>query len=192
MKADQIPPEPYPGDSATDHDSWKVTLRYQGRRMTLKFHTGLGHRVNRQPVTPSIGTVLSSLYSDASTAESCRDVEDFMSDFGYKDMKAATRVFAAVRHQAEQLKTLFGDDYDVFTQPPDDGDWSEFEGSSLELPPSEDEDEDEDETYMIKRFRFNGGSEVIKTGLTLDEAQEHCNRDDTSGDGWFDGFEKES
>jgi hypothetical protein len=47
----------------------------------------------------------------------------------------------------------------------------------------------------IRRFRFNGPSETIKTGLTVAEAQEWCSRDDTHGvnpDGtvlWFDGYE---
>jgi hypothetical protein len=41
----------------------------------------------------------------------------------------------------------------------------------------------------IIRFRFEGDNEVMARGLTLEEAQEHCNREDTSGDGWFDGFD---
>ncbi len=43
-------------------------------------------------------------------------------------------------------------------------------------------------TYEIVRFRFEGDNEVLETGLTLEEAQEHCRRDDTHGDGWFDGY----
>jgi hypothetical protein len=46
-------------------------------------------------------------------------------------------------------------------------------------------------TYKIIRFRFEGQNRVIKTGLTLDEAQKHCNDPKTSGDGWFDGYEEE-
>jgi hypothetical protein len=63
-------------------------------------------------------------------------------------------------------------------------------------PPStyeqEEPDMEEDEaTYSIIRHRFNGNNEVIKTGLSLEEAQEHCQRDDTRGDGWFDGYTEE-
>ena len=46
-------------------------------------------------------------------------------------------------------------------------------------------------TYKIIRFRFQGTETVVKRGLTLEEAQEHCNDPKTSGDGWFDGWRKE-
>ena len=48
-------------------------------------------------------------------------------------------------------------------------------------------------TYMIKRFyREERPYDVIATGLTLEEAQAHCTRDDTHGDGWFDGYDEEA
>lgn len=46
-------------------------------------------------------------------------------------------------------------------------------------------------TYKIVRFRFKGENEVIRRGLTLEEAREHCNDESTHGDGWFDGYEEE-
>lgn len=52
-----------------------------------------------------------------------------------------------------------------------------------------------DRTYYIIRMRFNGPNNVVKRGLTLEEAQEHCGREDThGGEGtgrWFDGYEEE-
>lgn len=48
------------------------------------------------------------------------------------------------------------------------------------------------DTYKIVRFHFDSENEVIDRGLTLEEAQEHCNRDDTKGEGWFDGYYKET
>lgn len=45
--------------------------------------------------------------------------------------------------------------------------------------------------YKIIRFQFDGESKVTKRGLTLEEAQKHCQSPDTSGDGWFDGYEME-
>lgn len=46
-------------------------------------------------------------------------------------------------------------------------------------------------TYKIIRFRFKGSNKTIKTGLTLEEAQAHCQREDTHGEGWFDGYDEE-
>lgn len=46
-------------------------------------------------------------------------------------------------------------------------------------------------TYKIIRFRYDGNKRVIKRGLSLEEAQAHCKRDDTRGEGWFDGYEED-
>jgi len=48
---------------------------------------------------------------------------------------------------------------------------------------------DPDRLYKIIRFRHDGLNQVIERGLTLDEAQAHCEREDTHGEGWFDGYE---
>ena len=49
-------------------------------------------------------------------------------------------------------------------------------------------------TYTINRFYSDDRpAEMIQTGLTLDEARNHCNDPDTSVEGqWFDGYEAES
>ena len=46
-------------------------------------------------------------------------------------------------------------------------------------------------TYMIIRFHYKKANRVIKRGLTLEQAQAHCNDPATEGEGWFDGYEKE-
>lgn len=61
-----------------------------------------------------------------------------------------------------------------------------------------------DTTYEIVRYFFKGEKQVIRQGLTLEEAQEHCNDPETSsktasaktlrevGEGpWFDGYREE-
>jgi len=60
--------------------------------------------------------------------------------------------------------------------------------------------------YKIVRFYFNGRKRVIERGLTLEQAQAHCNDPDTSYKTcssktakartrkygpWFDGYDKE-
>ena len=62
------------------------------------------------------------------------------------------------------------------------------------------------ESYKIVRGYFKGGRRVVKTGLTLEEAQKHCNDPETSSSTcrksanvkrtqqrgpWFDGYERE-
>lgn len=46
-------------------------------------------------------------------------------------------------------------------------------------------------TYKIIRFRYRRASTTVKTGLALEEAQEHCKQEDTHGDDWFDGYTEE-
>ena len=48
-------------------------------------------------------------------------------------------------------------------------------------------------TYKIVRFYqdLDRSNRVMARGLTLAEAQAHCQREDTHGDGWFDGYDEE-
>lgn len=47
------------------------------------------------------------------------------------------------------------------------------------------EELEEEQTYRIDRvYQGTGVHEVIERGLTLEEAQEHCSRPDTSGGEW--------
>lgn len=46
--------------------------------------------------------------------------------------------------------------------------------------------------YNIVRFFKDGEKVVVVRGLTLEEAQEHCNDPKTAGDDWFDGYTEEN
>lgn len=48
-------------------------------------------------------------------------------------------------------------------------------------------------TYKIVRFYQDPDKdrETIVRGLSLEQAQAHCQREDTQGEGWFDGYEAE-
>ena len=65
-------------------------------------------------------------------------------------------------------------------------------GGVVDVEDDEDEPVEDEPTFKIVRFRFNGANEVIESGLTLAEAQSHCEDPETSGDGWFDGYQVES
>lgn len=50
-----------------------------------------------------------------------------------------------------------------------------------------------EKTYRIERFFADDRpSETVVRGLTLEQAQAHCDRDDTQGDDWFDGYYEET
>lgn len=49
-------------------------------------------------------------------------------------------------------------------------------------------------TYRIDRCygpELNKQRETLVRGLTLEQAQAHCSREDTHGDGWFDAYYEE-
>ena len=60
-------------------------------------------------------------------------------------------------------------------------------------------------TYKIKRFFFQGEHEIVERGLTLEQAQAHCEDPESSSKtatgsnaaitaahgAWFDGYEEE-
>lgn len=56
------------------------------------------------------------------------------------------------------------------------------------------EDMLEEPTYRIIRFFRDPDKEniVVQEGLTLEEAQEHCNAEYSRGEGWFDGWTRET
>ena len=43
---------------------------------------------------------------------------------------------------------------------------------------------------IVRFFADNRPRQVIRTGLTEEDVRAHCKRDDTRGDGWFDGWEE--
>ncbi len=56
----------------------------------------------------------------------------------------------------------------------------------LDLVP--DDEEEDDTRYDIVRFRFDADTEIVRSDVSLAEAQAHCNDESTHGEGWFDGY----
>ena len=62
-----------------------------------------------------------------------------------------------------------------------------------ELPEPADYDPDDDdpeETVELVLFRFKDENIVLDDGFALEDAQEYCQRDDTSGGSWFVGYRR--
>lgn len=87
---------------------WTVTLRYQGRRLTVEFWQGQAHT---EP--PTAADVLSCLITDTDCGE--REFEEFCSDLGYDpDSRKAESTWKACAKTAVKVRRLLGDDFDEF------------------------------------------------------------------------------
>tara|TARA_R100000808_G_scaffold25010_1_gene60425 strand:- start:235 stop:561 length:327 start_codon:yes stop_codon:yes gene_type:complete len=63
---------------------------------------------------------------------------------------------------------------------------------SMELINKDNVVQNDEPSYKIVRFYQMGLEEkTILTGLTLEQAKNHCQDPSTAGDGWFDGFVEE-
>jgi hypothetical protein len=51
-------------------------------------------------------------------------------------------------------------------------------------------DDDDPEGRMLILYRQNQTNIVIHDWVSLEDAKAYCNRQDTSGEGWFVGFDK--
>lgn len=100
--------EPAPDGFAPGSSSWRVTLRYQGRRLTVPFYQGPA--IEREP---SAADVLSCIISDARAGE--QEFEEFCSEFGYdSDSRKAEKTWRACASMAPKVRSLLGDDFEEF------------------------------------------------------------------------------
>lgn len=89
-----------------DDYHWRVTLTYQGRRMSLRFHQGAAHT---KP--PTVSDVLDCLFSDASAGDT---FADFCSNFGCgEDSRKAEKTWKACRSLGIRLRKVLGADFDA-------------------------------------------------------------------------------
>ena len=89
---------------------WTVTLKYQGRQMSVEFWQGSAHTKE-----PTAADALSSIILDANCGE--QTFEDFCSEFGYdSDSRKAEKTWKACAKTAPKVRRLLGDDFDLFAQ----------------------------------------------------------------------------
>lgn len=93
-----------PGD---DMDHYKVTLRCDGRKMTLPFSKGIAHRGD----PPTVDEILSCLASDSHFSDD--SFEEFCSELGYDTDRSALRNYKQVVKQTERARHVLGDCFDA-------------------------------------------------------------------------------
>ena len=86
-------------------DPWKVTLRMNGRQMTIPFFKGYGYG----GAEPTAEEVLECLISDYSGWDSANDFKDWASDLGLDTNSHKTkRTYQQVEKQSRKLKNFLG------------------------------------------------------------------------------------
>lgn len=101
-----------PEDHPSDMHPYKVTLRYQGRRLTVPFFMGSAHTSE-----PTAADVLSCLCSDAAGIENAASFDDWCAEYGYDtDSRKAERTYKACEAIATKVRRLLGEDFDTFAR----------------------------------------------------------------------------
>lgn len=91
-------------------NSYRVTLKYQGRRYSLDYWQGTGIKTE-----PTAEGVMDCLLSDVSCSQD--GFEDFCGNCGYDANSSKTeRLYNACLRSADRLKKLLGDDFKTFLE----------------------------------------------------------------------------
>lgn len=115
ITSEQTDNNPHMGNfSQADH--YKVTLKYQGRQMTLHYSKGYGHN----GVPPTAEEVLECLFQDAQTVRSCRDFLDWCEELGFDADRSAEKTYNQTTRQSDKLARLLGDDYQAIEEAVDE------------------------------------------------------------------------
>jgi len=90
-------------------NKYRVTLKYQGRRLTTEFYTGVGWKQD-----PTAADVLACLILDARSAESAT-FEEFCAYLDYSnDSRKAERIYRKCKSLGPRIRRLLGADFDAF------------------------------------------------------------------------------
>ena len=87
---------------AGEMNAYRVTLRYQGRKMSFNYYQGRG--IKHEPTTAD---AVWTLASDNNTLESCPTVEDFGSESGWD--ANTTTTYRAIKNLSARYVKLIGD-----------------------------------------------------------------------------------
>lgn len=97
--AESNPNMSWPGAS-----HYRVTLKHDGRQITVPFSVGSAHG------HPTVYDVLESLAMECSSYDQARDLHDFMQELGYTSRAQAEPIYMACGKLSKQLRTLLGEE----------------------------------------------------------------------------------
>lgn len=90
-------------------NEWKVILKYNGRRMTIPYFTGMA--IDK----PKLDDVLYSLLLDSTAIEYSFD--EWCGEFGYDtDSRKAEKLYKECLKVSEKFHKLLGEEYEYFQQ----------------------------------------------------------------------------
>ena len=87
----------------TSGNEYSVVLKYNGNSITMLFHDNYKNESGKDEF-------LYALLQDSLGYEYCQDVNDFMLEFGYDDIKKAKQIYKACERQSKKLHKLFTDE----------------------------------------------------------------------------------
>lgn len=92
--------------SADDQSTWyAVTLRYQGREMSIEY--GMGPALDG---APEVADVMDTLTLNAASYVNSIGFEDWCGDFGIAPDEEASRTYAAIGEDTRRLREFLGAD----------------------------------------------------------------------------------
>jgi hypothetical protein len=97
---------PGQSDWGTPNHGYRLRLTLRGKSFTFPFYQGLGIKHN-----PEIVGVLECLLSDATVPDL---LGGFVEEFGYDDIKKATKIYNACMRIRAKMQALLGPDFEAF------------------------------------------------------------------------------
>ena len=110
-------PQPWWGENYFVN-SWDVTLRFEHRRMTTPFFTGMGGPEDFV-TAPEPCRVLRHLVFDAASFDAARGFDEWIAEMGIdfsedlKRRRLVKQAYAKVKRQTGKLRKFLGDHYDT-------------------------------------------------------------------------------
>lgn len=101
-------------------DKWKVELSVNGQKEKFDYFTGIGHRKIKGVSSSALFNKESFLYCIFSDAQMIdiygEDIDSFADGMGYTKPSEAMKAFRGCTKLNEQLRTLFGEDYEAVSE----------------------------------------------------------------------------